>query len=128
MTSTSIRALFDRAVAHGGGVGAFNVILLEHAEALVDQLIGDVGQGGVLHHRGTGPAGSLVLVAPQTPEAGVVAYDELTGELKWKSAPLSGTAPRSSLGLAMPWSSPCRPPPWPRSSLTSHARGRARQS
>src|SRR5690606_5021419 len=35
MTSTSIRALFDRAVAHGGGVGAFNVILLEHAEALV---------------------------------------------------------------------------------------------
>ncbi len=35
MTSTSIRALFDCAVAHGGGVGAFNVILLEHAEALV---------------------------------------------------------------------------------------------
>lgn len=35
MTSTSIRVLFDRAVAHGGGVGAFNVILLEHAEALV---------------------------------------------------------------------------------------------
>jgi outer membrane protein assembly factor BamB len=36
--------------------------------------------------------GSLLIVAPQTPEAGVVAYDKLTGELKWKSAPLSGTA------------------------------------
>lgn len=34
----------------------------------------------------------LVIVAPQTSQAGVVAYDKLTGELKWKSAPLSGTA------------------------------------
>jgi outer membrane protein assembly factor BamB len=33
---------------------------------------------------------NLVIVAPQTPQAGVVAYDKLTGELKWKSAPLSG--------------------------------------
>ncbi len=33
----------------------------------------------------------LLIVAPQTSEAGVVAYDKLTGELKWKSAPLSGT-------------------------------------
>ncbi|HVQ29229.1 MAG TPA: PQQ-binding-like beta-propeller repeat protein, partial [Vicinamibacteria bacterium] len=30
--------------------------------------------------------GKLVIVAPQTSEAGVVAYDKLTGELKWKSA------------------------------------------
>ena len=36
--------------------------------------------------------GSLLIVAPQTSQAGVVAYDKLTGELKWKSAPLSGTA------------------------------------
>ena len=36
--------------------------------------------------------GGLVIAAPQTPQAGVVAYDKLTGELKWKSAPLSGTA------------------------------------
>ena len=36
--------------------------------------------------------GDLVIVAPQTSEAGVVAYDKLTGELRWKSAPLSGTA------------------------------------
>jgi outer membrane protein assembly factor BamB len=36
--------------------------------------------------------GSLLVVAPQTSQAGVVAYDKLTGELKWKSAPLSGTA------------------------------------
>jgi hypothetical protein len=34
--------------------------------------------------------GSLLIVAPQTSEAGVVAYDKLTGKLKWKSAPLSG--------------------------------------
>ena len=34
--------------------------------------------------------GSLVIVAPQTPQTGVVAFDKLTGELKWKSAPLSG--------------------------------------
>jgi outer membrane protein assembly factor BamB len=34
--------------------------------------------------------GDLLIVAPQTPEAGVVAYDKTTGELKWKSAPLSG--------------------------------------
>jgi outer membrane protein assembly factor BamB len=34
--------------------------------------------------------GDLLIVAPQTPQAGVVAYDKLTGELKWKSAALSG--------------------------------------
>ena len=36
--------------------------------------------------------GHLVIVAPQTSQAGVVAYDKLTGELRWRSAPLSGTA------------------------------------
>jgi outer membrane protein assembly factor BamB len=36
--------------------------------------------------------GDLLIVAPQTSQAGVVAYDKLTGELRWKSAPLSGTA------------------------------------
>src|SRR5687767_4874422 len=35
--------------------------------------------------------GNLLIVAPQTAQAGVVAYDKLTGEVKWKSAPLSGT-------------------------------------
>jgi outer membrane protein assembly factor BamB len=34
---------------------------------------------------------SLVIVAPQAPQAGVVAYDKLTGELKWKTASLGGT-------------------------------------
>jgi putative pyrroloquinoline-quinone binding quinoprotein len=34
--------------------------------------------------------GDLLIVAPQTSQTGVVAYDKLTGELKWKSAPLSG--------------------------------------
>jgi outer membrane protein assembly factor BamB len=34
--------------------------------------------------------GDLLIVAPQTSEAGVVAYDKLTGALKWKSAALSG--------------------------------------
>ena len=36
--------------------------------------------------------GELLIVAPQTPEVGVVAYDKVSGELKWKSAALSGTA------------------------------------
>ncbi len=35
---------------------------------------------------------NLVIVASQAPQAGVVAYDKLTGELKWKSAVLSGAA------------------------------------
>lgn len=34
--------------------------------------------------------GDLLIVAPQTSEAGVVAYDKGTGALKWKSAALSG--------------------------------------
>ncbi|MBN2321735.1 MAG: PQQ-like beta-propeller repeat protein [Acidobacteria bacterium] len=36
--------------------------------------------------------GDLLIVAPQTSQAGVVAYDKLTGELKWKSEALSGNA------------------------------------
>jgi outer membrane protein assembly factor BamB len=32
----------------------------------------------------------LLIVAPQTPQAGVVAYDKKTGALKWKSPALSG--------------------------------------
>src|SRR5262245_55495128 len=34
--------------------------------------------------------GGLLIVAPQSPETGVVADDKLTGELKWKSPALSG--------------------------------------
>jgi outer membrane protein assembly factor BamB len=34
---------------------------------------------------------SLVIVGSQAPEAGVVAYDTLTGQLKWKTASLGGT-------------------------------------
>ena len=34
--------------------------------------------------------GDSLIVAPQTSEAGVVAYDKLTGALKWKSPALSG--------------------------------------
>ncbi len=44
--------------------------------------------------------GDLLIVAPQTSQAGVVAYDKLTGELKWKSAPLSGTAGYVSPSIA----------------------------
>jgi outer membrane protein assembly factor BamB len=36
--------------------------------------------------------GNLLIVAPQTSETSVVAYDKLTGELKWKSPVLSGAA------------------------------------
>jgi outer membrane protein assembly factor BamB len=35
---------------------------------------------------------SLVIVASQAPEAGVVAYDKLTGALQWKTARLGGTS------------------------------------
>lgn len=35
--------------------------------------------------------GNLVIVAPQTAQAGIVAYDKLTGALKWKSAAIPGT-------------------------------------
>jgi outer membrane protein assembly factor BamB len=35
--------------------------------------------------------GNLLIVASQTSQAGVVAYDKLTGELKWKSPALSGS-------------------------------------
>ncbi len=34
----------------------------------------------------------LLIVAPQTSQTGVVAYDKLTGKLKWKSPALSGNA------------------------------------
>jgi hypothetical protein len=34
--------------------------------------------------------GNLLVVAPQTPQTSVVAYDKLTGEFKWKSPALSG--------------------------------------
>jgi outer membrane protein assembly factor BamB len=34
--------------------------------------------------------GDLLIVAPQTPQTGVVAYDKKTGALKWKSPALSG--------------------------------------
>jgi outer membrane protein assembly factor BamB len=36
--------------------------------------------------------GNLLIVAPQAPQASVVGYDKLTGELKWKSPVLSGAA------------------------------------
>ena len=34
--------------------------------------------------------GNLIIVASQAPQAGVVAFDKLTGDLKWKTDPLSG--------------------------------------
>lgn len=34
--------------------------------------------------------GDLLIVAPQTPQAGVVAYDKWTGDLKWQSPALGG--------------------------------------
>jgi len=44
--------------------------------------------------------GNLLIVAPQTEQAGVVAYDKLTGALKWKSAALSGIAGYVSPSIA----------------------------
>ena len=39
---------------------------------------------------------NLLIVASQAPQAGVVAYDKATGDIKWKTAPLSGTTSQSS--------------------------------
>lgn len=39
---------------------------------------------------------NLLIVASQAPQAGVVAYDKVTGDLKWKTAPLTGAAAQSS--------------------------------
>ena len=36
--------------------------------------------------------GGLLIVAPQTPQAGVVAYDKLTGAIRWRTPALSGVA------------------------------------
>lgn len=36
--------------------------------------------------------GNLLIVASQAPQAGVVAYDKLTGDVKWKTAALAGSA------------------------------------
>jgi outer membrane protein assembly factor BamB len=44
--------------------------------------------------------GNLLIVAPQTPQAGVVAYDKVTGDVKWKSAALSGTPSYVSPSIA----------------------------
>ena len=46
--------------------------------------------------------GDLVIAAAQTSQAGVVAFDKNSGELKWKSAPLSGAAGHS-LALLEAW-------------------------
>lgn len=68
MTLTPITELFDRAVARGGGVGAFNVILLEHAEALVAgaELAGtpvvlQISQNCVRYHGALEPIGLATL-------------------------------------------------------------------
>src|SRR2546422_359167 len=45
---------------------------------------------------------NLLIVASQAPQAGVVAYDKATGDIKWKTAPLSGTTSQSSPLKAWP--------------------------
>lgn len=39
---------------------------------------------------------NLLIVASQAPQAGVVAYDKATGDIKWKTAPLTGGNPQTS--------------------------------
>jgi outer membrane protein assembly factor BamB len=39
---------------------------------------------------------NLLIVASQAPQAGVVAYDKATGDIKWKTAPLTGGASQTS--------------------------------
>jgi outer membrane protein assembly factor BamB len=39
---------------------------------------------------------NLLIVASQAPQAGVVAYDKVTGEIKWKTAPLTAATSQAS--------------------------------
>jgi outer membrane protein assembly factor BamB len=50
---------------------------------------------------------NLLIVASQAPQAGVVAYDKTTGQIKWKTAPLtSGSAQASPLNAGTSYVSP----------------------
>ena len=50
---------------------------------------------------------NLLIVASQAPQAGVVAYDKATGDIKWKTAPLtSGNAQSSPLNSGTSYVSP----------------------
>jgi outer membrane protein assembly factor BamB len=51
--------------------------------------------------------GNLLILASQAPQAGVVAYDKATGDIKWKTDPLiDGTAQSSPLNAGISYVSP----------------------
>ncbi|WP_435109643.1 class II fructose-bisphosphate aldolase [Nocardiopsis synnemataformans] len=70
MTLVAINTLLDRAVARRGGVGAFNVILLEHVEALIAgaeragaPVVLQISQNCVRYHGALAPLALATLAA-----------------------------------------------------------------
>ncbi len=70
MTLVAINTLLDRAVARRGGVGAFNVILLEHVEALIAgaeragaPVVLQISQNCVRYHGALAPLALAALAA-----------------------------------------------------------------
>lgn len=81
MTLTPLAELLDRATARGGGVGAFNVILLEHAEALAEAaeraetpVVLQISQNCVRYHRALAPIALATLAVAQASTASVAVH------------------------------------------------------
>lgn len=81
MTLTPLAELLDRATARRGGVGAFNVILLEHAEALAAAaeradapVVLQISQNCVHYHRALAPIALATLAVAQASTASVAVH------------------------------------------------------
>lgn len=81
MTLTSMTDLFGRAVPRGGGIGAFNVILLEHAEGLVAgaeraaaPVVLQISQNCVRYHGALEPIAAATLAVARAAAVPVVVH------------------------------------------------------
>lgn len=81
MTLATITELFDRATTHRGGVGAFNVILLEHAEALAagaeraqSPVVLQISQNCVRYHGALEPIALATLAVARAADVPVVVH------------------------------------------------------
>ncbi|RIQ15696.1 class II fructose-bisphosphate aldolase [Jiangella rhizosphaerae] len=81
MTLTSMTTLLDAAAARAGGVGAFNVILLEHAEGLVAgaeragaPVVLQISQNCVRYHGALAPIAAATLAVARAAAVPVVVH------------------------------------------------------
>ncbi|MBB5786540.1 class II fructose-bisphosphate aldolase [Jiangella mangrovi] len=81
MTLTSMTELFGRAAERGGGIGAFNVILLEHAEGLVTgaeraaaPVVLQISQNCVRYHGALEPIAVATLAVARAASVPVVVH------------------------------------------------------